>query len=710
LNSTELICITYAEEDLKLLRNALGESEDGFCNYYFQECKPKIFTSRVSFRLLSRIKNTGVVILPDNPIWKFKPLDKGDTIVDPVQDEFFKTSFTKSLPDALIRETIQNSLDAHIDTGTAPVRVRFCRSSVHTGTEASPCRGFFSEIGDHIRAGHNGLLNPPDLTTDLQFLVIEDFNTKGLEGDPEKAFPSESDSEENFFYFWRNVGRSGKSEKDRGRWGLGKTVFSASSRMSSFFGLTIRASDNKKLLMGQSVLKTHSIKNRYFGPYGHFGVFGTAAPEQYFARPVEGAGIIRKFCDSIHLERTSESGLSVVIPFPDPEITPARIKDAVIRQFFYPIMEGTLIIDIDGAERFTLSRESIRRIFESGEVPVSEENDNPWTKENLISLFEFADWAITCRDEDYIKLKEPADITKAPKWSDEIFEEETMAAARTKFDSGEPLAFRVPLKVHKRGSPNRLSWLKVFLQRDESLSQAQNYFIREGITITGISSFKERGIRGMVVVDEEPLTTMLGDAENPAHTEWQKDSSKFKDRYEHGSSCLSFVKNSMKEIIRRLIRPVEGVDKELLSRVFYIEIPKEDEGGVEDTDEQKRGRNRKKQGPDIPTPPPPLLKVAQIQGGVCIRSNKSSERVPATVRADFAYNVRKGNPFKKYQALDFDLLKAPVNISSGNVTINSRSQNHLEFTPSGPDFFVRIEGFDKNRDLVVKVNYPKVTE
>ena len=68
---------------------------------------------------------------------------------------------------------------------------------------------------------------------------------------------------------------------------------------------------------------------------------------------------------------------------------------------------------------------------------------------------------------------------------------------------------------------------------------------------------------------------MLGDAENPAHTEWHKDSSKFKNRYEHGPNCLKFVKDSMREIVWRLTKPAESVDLELLSDIFYIEIPKE---------------------------------------------------------------------------------------------------------------------------------------
>jgi hypothetical protein len=48
------------------------------------------------------------------PSWKFRKMNKGEMNVDPIEGEFFSTEALGSLPDALIREAIQNSLDASI--------------------------------------------------------------------------------------------------------------------------------------------------------------------------------------------------------------------------------------------------------------------------------------------------------------------------------------------------------------------------------------------------------------------------------------------------------------------------------------------------------------------------------------------------------------------------------------------------------------------
>jgi hypothetical protein len=644
----------------------------------------------------------------ESGVWKFKPLVKGDMISDPIQDEFFKTSFTKSIPDALVRETIQNSLDAFVGSEKKPVIIRFYLSPKKESHELPHMNLFFNKIKDHVHSYDNGLLNPPDLSSGIHFLVIEDFTTKGLEGDPNKAFPTDDDQDENFFYFWRNYGRSGKSEKDRGRWGLGKTVFSAVSQISAFFGLTIRNSDHRILLMGQSVLKTHSINNKYFSPYGYYGIFGSSIEEEHFARPIEDPVILGNFITTFGLARENDPGLSIVIPYPDPEITSARLCEAAIQQFFYPIIAGDLIVGIiHDNQPLTLASDSVKTIIESDQIAFSSDSDENLTKDNFMRLIAFTEWILKLKDEDFIILNEPENLSRAPKWTEDLFDSEQLKDLRTRFDSGEPLAFGVPIKVHKKGFKNELSWFKVFLQRDENLNKPQSYFIREGVTIPGVTSFRERRIRGIVVIDTAPLTTMLGDAENPAHTEWHKDSSKFKNYYEHGPSCLKFVKDSMREIVWRLAKPAESVDRELLSDIFFIEIPLD----LENEKQQTKKKSDKDSGEDPdddfnpPESKPKLISLTRVKRGIAIRKNPVTQQLPVSVRAEFAYNVRKGNPFKKYLPIDFSLESDPLVVESENVKILSKSKNILEFEIEKPEFTVVISGFDENRDLVVKATY-----
>ena len=92
----------------------------------------------------------------------------------------------------------------------------------------------------------------------MNYILIEDYGTRGLQGDISQYDDLDDDFKKNdFYYFWRNIGRTRKEATDLGRWGLGKTVFQAASRINSFFGITVRNDDDRMLLMGQSVLKIH---------------------------------------------------------------------------------------------------------------------------------------------------------------------------------------------------------------------------------------------------------------------------------------------------------------------------------------------------------------------------------------------------------------------------------------------------------------------
>ncbi len=53
--------------------------------------------------------------------WRFNPMSPGDLNVDPIEHEFFATETLGGITDALVREAIQNSLDAAAEE---KVRVR----------------------------------------------------------------------------------------------------------------------------------------------------------------------------------------------------------------------------------------------------------------------------------------------------------------------------------------------------------------------------------------------------------------------------------------------------------------------------------------------------------------------------------------------------------------------------------------------------------
>lgn len=645
--------------------------------------------------------------------WKFKPKTKDDMAVDPFQDEFFKTDSVGGFSHALLRETIQNSLDAKAKK-SPEVRILISIYRRNATITDVKYQAFFQGLTEHLNAPHNGLIDRPLPADSLDFLVIEDFNTTGLEGDPELADnPQEESARENFFYFWRNFGRSGKSGSERGRWGLGKTVFSAVSKINTFFGLTIRESDNRALLMGQSVLKIHNVESKPFMPYGGFGTFGDAQGEKFFPIPIHDASSIRKFSETFHLTRTTEPGFSIVIPFPYPDISLSSLKNGIIKQFFYPIVSGELsvIIQENGIHN-EMNRDTVMPLITNGAF-LSSDFDGETEDVDLIKLFSFAKTAIEMSEDSFIILNPPADLTEMPVWHDQLFDNISLVNLRKQFDQNEVIGFKIPVKVERKGHEARLNWFRAFVQRDGTLHGAENYFIREGIRISGVSSFRERGIRGMVVIDEGELTTLIGDAENPAHTEWQKDSSKFRNKYKHGAKTIDFVKASLREIIRRLLKPAEGVDKELLGEVFYVDIPEKrpPEKQQKKTPDKDEDGGKPEDGPDVDVVSrvKPMF-LSKISGGVRIYPNPNSKKNISSVEIRFAYAVRKGNPMKKYRTPDFDLGEEPIVISGFGFEIIHASENMLNVNITDQNFDISVTGFDGQRDLIAKSSYSEVSE
>jgi hypothetical protein len=81
--------------------------------------------------------------------------------------------------------------------------------------------------------------------------------------------------------------------------------------------------------------------------------------------------------------------------------------------------------------------------------------------EQLDRLFDLATWAIGLDQEEYIELADQG--AGAPAWSDSLFEGQALSTLRERFERGERLAFRVPVKVQRKGGPAVPSRYRAFL-------------------------------------------------------------------------------------------------------------------------------------------------------------------------------------------------------------------------------------------------------
>jgi hypothetical protein len=613
--------------------------------------------------------------------WQFNPMSPGDLNVDPFQDEFFTTEALGGITGALVREAIQNSLDAAVEE---KVHVRFRLGTVEDVVRDRYLKGLWP----HVRAAapREGP-SLPDPHSPLRFLLVEDEGTRGLEGDPSQDEDDDGSGGRNdFYYFWRNVGRSRKEAADRGRWGLGKTVFAAASRLRAFFGLTVRRSDSCALLMGQAVLRIHRLQGRRYRPYGYYG-----RHKDGFTMPLEHPPTCEEFSQSFGLHRC-RPGLSIVIPYPDEDITFDSIVEAVVRHYFQPLLAGKLEVKIQD-ERGScldlradcLDRESRRR----NEL------------RHFRPLLKLARWGVDPEQEAMAVLKPPTS-GRAPKLSEDLFVQADLDRLRPRYEEGRRVALDVPLWIERKGEEPRPGKFRLLIERAAELQGGEGYFVRQGITVENPGTRRPRGVRWILLVDDPILSAFLGDAENPAHTEWQRNLPKFKEKYKLAPRTLDFVRSAPANVAALLGRPPETRDPDLLRHIFSL--PSEAAG----PSFQRRVVTRGGEVASAPEEVPAAslgrngeLVLDKVKAGFQLRG-KVGEGAPRRLEVLAAYDVLRGNPFQRYSPLDFRMDDSIV-VTPQGARVVSRQDNRLELEIEEAEFTVKVTGFDENRDLRVKI-------
>lgn len=633
--------------------------------------------------------------------WHFNELIPGEKTREAMQGEFFATEAIRNPAEALVREGIQNSLDAGVRNESGhplePVRVRLHLATGDYAAKPKDFAPFFEGAWPHLHAEGNGLKNEPRETKCCEFLVFEDFGTSGLVGDVNQ-WADEPGVKNAFYYFFRAEGRTGKGNEDRGRWGVGKYVFPRSSRANLFFGLTVRRDDKKRLLMGQAVLRSHKCGQKHYKPDGSYCELAMNGLQL----PTGDKTLIELFRSVFSITRQNESGLSIVVPWIDPEeFTFTMMVEAVVRGYFYPILEGKLeVILSHGTEEFLIDAETLAERVDSLGYECSTE---------LRPLIDLAVWASTCKPSQQLKFNMPPD---RPVWSYDLIPIDAVADLQAKLDRGEMVAIRVPIKVRRHKFSPQESHFDIYLVRD-GVSHGRTVFIREGIIISDVRATRVRGIRSLVVVDDLPLATLLGDSENPAHTEWQSKSSNFQGKYINGPSYLKFVTNCVSAIEGILGSHQREEDTTLLKDFFSIPAPPAPEAA-----KTREKRKKKLAGTENPPPdsiPEPRLKryrLERIAGGFRLCRGDPSAELPKLIEIRAAYDVRRGNALKKYNPADFDLGSKHFGARTicEGADLHECGKNRILLKITSSEFRLEVTGFDTNRDLLVNIRVKEIED
>jgi len=598
--------------------------------------------------------------------WKFREIYADEVESEITQRDQFSND-DLGLVDALGREVTQNTQDA-IDGkgGSKASRLVFTFTD---DLDQEFFKSLFDGVEDHLK---NSGIDPDSVNWESpRALIIEDFGTTGLTGSYQVKDGG------NFSDFWRRHGRSHKGGQNLGRWGLGKLVFSNSSLLRIFFGLTIRSDDEAELFMGQAVLSNHSVEKKEYAPHGFF-----AEQPAEIQLPLTNTDFISRFKKELGLKREKESGLSLIIPFPAPVITQNKLLEVLILNYFFPILSGQLVIDVNG------------------EV-VDQENLHEMTAKHAESkisdaevLFKFIEGIHDYDPDDLIKAKQS--WHDSGKMSEKSFIPDDLEKLRNQFSSGCLIGVRLPIKITKNGKEEGVNF-NVFLQKPESLKAGADIYVRGSLMIPGEAKFGYRKALGALMATDKPLTSFLGDAENPAHTRWNGSADKLK-KYSKAPETLKAIRNSVVQLHDLLAQAVETESDDPLRSFFSLP-------GAGNPKNSRRKRKKI----DPPPPPPPIpkpIRIESIDSGFRMIPNDLIEPddFPLSAKITVAYNRPDGGAFRRYSRLDFDLGSAPITVDSTNITVVDIKDNILNVQIDTQDFELNVTGFDNKREPIVKVN------
>jgi hypothetical protein len=597
--------------------------------------------------------------------WYFRDISDDPSEKELTQQDQFNNDEV-ALTEALVRETIQNSTDAQASS-IEPVRVRFAVTSPATEQHRIFLNQIIDDVTPHLVAC--GIGRPPSNEPN-RLLVVEDFGTSGLTGSVE-----EKDNGQ-FSGFWRRFGRSNKAGTKGGRWGLGKLVFPSVSAVRIVIGLTRRPNENRAWLMGQAVLKNHSIDGSEKDSVG----FWCRSDVQRKGIPTDDSELCNSLTEAAAFTRRKEPGLSLAIPFIQQDITSENILIATVRNYYFAIITGRLIVIVDDIEVDARTFDAIAATLPSDAISQStldfvRQLQKRWEDDQ--DVFIPAAWQQTGISGELLG----ADLTNN---------------LRDKFKSGAMLSARAPLLLKDKNGKDHQTHIDLFIKATKPGERAQTIVVRGAITVPteGKRANLVDSYAALVATDES-VSRLLGDAENPAHTQWNERAEKLRLGWDRGGMALRRIRAAIHELHELVSDKIERDDP--LALLDFFSIAKPDRGDPAHKPSVGRPVN-------LPPAKPKAFRIHKRSGGFAIVPGPGIDAVefPLTIRVRCAYDVLTGNPFKRFSDLDFNFFVGGLQISTKSANCWPNEPNEIDVRAEKPDFSVEVSGFDRNRDLIIE--------
>lgn len=625
--------------------------------------------------------------------WQFRTLNPNDTSGTSTAEDNFAQEERTSV-DILVRECIQNPLDARLETEN--VQVHFKWRVLDSGTSTFVADLLTEEFStQQVSAGMEKASSTPAA---VDVLVIEDFGTIGLRGCYNNS--AIEGEEQNWNAFWFREGEGAKPSKSNGGAGQGKLTMYVASQIRTVAALTTRATDSKRLLFGSCRFRRNYVigKDRY----AREARWGNTSDPNELAMPVQDNLVLDKYEKELGIQRGTSSGTSFLIPMPDPAITPEAITAAVINEFYFPVLRGTLTVYVDTQE---ISRATIAGLATKfadrlrlaapyraflDEIAQQHLNEQPLATFNDL-------WG------------------NAPKLSPDHLPLGLLQTMREAFQNGAIISAAFPIRVSSVANGKKQGLLRVFLQ-EAAPNEIHELFVRQDLAVDKEKSLRTAKrlapARALILIDDEVLSRFLAAAEEPTHREWNGSRPKLKQQFKNAADTLKLVRHAASRLLELLVPPATKDNLALAS--FFPDVSAERENA-------KAKQPKKKDALDggdvgvVETPPPKQrkLELLALDDGALVRITPGAAEqciFPLVCKLELAYATELGKPFDQWDAADFYLTDKSHTIKAADVQEIVPRGNQISFEISGPEGNFSISGFDKHRQLEMRLKYTEESD
>ncbi len=466
--------------------------------------------------------------------WHFGVREGSANYGDNPVDHLFKDAYK-----SLVREVIQNSID--VPSGNGPVIVSFNFGSI----ESDNLTNFF-DLEKYIVGGKviysdersktykklsqmEKQLRDIKNTGEIQFLKVSDSNTLGMDYKRDVL-------KTKLCAFAYNLGGSSKPKPGTGgSFGFGKATYFGASPIRTVF-VSTRDENNRSNYVGVTWLCTSKIGENKYEQAGYYTLPTETNPNN--EDPVAEINLIPET-----FRRKQQGSSFFIMGAKYSEKTLSDIYEAAIFNFWYPILKGELVVEVQG--KTTLDSNSIRSAMQS--IPAfSDEHDSRKGHTNPRPYFE---------------------------------------AVMNKGNESQGF-------YYETAESEKLGKLHFFLCKRKDAKDRVLFMRKTGMLIFQ-HPYGNYGYYGVFVCEGDKGNILLQSAENPAHNEWDAKNCEYDDDKPLVRSALKEIEDFIQSLVKKLFAfgdsqslGINGLEQYAYIQSAYEETPEDqlsDDNGTGET-------------------------------------------------------------------------------------------------------------------------------